>query len=360
VPSVTRIYIIETTMNDETLALHALLGLQAGKATATATATATTNTVMAERNTDPDVPRSRGKPFVPPEPTPIRQREKEYVMAEKNTDPAVPRSRGRPFLPPDPNPIRQREREYRREASRKSREKRRQEKLLKELEKEDQIVETLIEESKSSQPGGKRKLMASTSTTANTTSMEKLNVQDVMQKLIEQLVKIGPDVGTQERLLSESRLVQWRVETDSVLNFFGGVTKAKKAYLLKVRSSIFELSNWEDWLIVKRSLIKDAGYGLFAGRDFLKDQSISVYCGRLCKTNAYKSKYQISNDGATSIIAEGCIEDDRRPYLGAHMANDPNDRSKTNCKIESDYRLIVTCDVKKGEELLLSYNLIQP
>jgi hypothetical protein len=145
-----------------------------------------------------------------------------------------------------------------------------------------------------------------------------------------------------------------------VLNFFGGVTKAKKTYILKSRSSIFELFNWEDWLIVKKSLVEDAGYGLFAGRAFIKDQSISVYCGRLCKTNAYKSKYQISNDGATSIIAEGSMEDDRRPYLGAHMANDPGDESKTNCKIASDYRMIITCDVKKGEELLLSYNLIQP
>jgi hypothetical protein len=186
--------------------------------------------------------------------------------------------------------------------------------------------------------------------------MEKLNIEDVMQKLIEQLVKIGPDLATQERLLSESRLVQWRVETD--VSFFGGVTKAKKTYLLKVRSSIFETSEWEDWFIVRNSHIKDAGFGLFAGRDFIKDQSISVYCGRLCKTNTYKSKYQISNDGATSIIAEGGIEDYRRPYLGAHMVKDPSEKSKTNCKIASDYRMIVTCNVKKGEELLLSYNLI--
>jgi hypothetical protein len=326
------ICIIDKTMNDETLALHALLGLQSAKTTrrrrpttATATATATTST---------------------------------GTVGEKPVDPAVPRSRGRPFLPPDPNPIRQREREYRREASRKSREKRRQEKLLKELEQEDQMVKTMIEESKSSQPGGKRKLTPSTSTTTSTTSMNKINVQDVMQKLIGQLVKIGPDAATQERLLSESRLVQWRVETDSVLNFFGGATKEKKTYILKVCSSIFE-TNWEDWFIVKNSLIKDAGYGLFAGRDFLKDQSISVYCGRVYKTNTYKSKYQISNDGATSIIAEGGIEDDRRPYLGAHMVNDPSDESKTNCKILSDYRMIVTCDVKKGEELLLSYNIIK-
>jgi hypothetical protein len=323
-------------MKDETLALHALLGLQSGKTT-TAQPTTTTTTQPTTTTTTTT-----------------------STVVDKPDDPAFPpRSRGRPILPPDPNPIRQREREYRREASRKSREKIRQEKLLKELQQEDQMVQTMIEESKSSQPGGKRKLKNSTSTTKSTTSMEKLNVKDVMQKLIEQLVKIGPDVATQERLLSESRLVQWGVETDSVLNFFGGVKKAKKTYILKVRSSIFEASNWEDWFIVKSSLIKDAGYGLFAGRDFIKDQSISVYCGRVCKTNTYKSRYQISNDGVTSIIAEGSIEDDRRPYLGAHMVNDPSDESKTNCKIALDYRMIVTCDVKKGEELLLAYNLIK-
>jgi hypothetical protein len=308
--------IVENTMNDEADALHALLGLGSRSRTSN--------------------------------------------VAE-NPNPDVPRSRGRPFLPPDPNPIRQREREYRREASRKSREKRRQEKLSIELEQEDQLVKTMIEESKSLQPGGgKRKLTPSHSTT--TTIMAKLDVRDVMQKLIEQLVKVGPDVVTQERLLSESKLVHWRVETDSVLNFFGGVTTAKKTYLLKARPSIFETNNWEDWLTVKPSLINDAGYGLFAGRDFIKDQSISVYCGKVCKTNTYKSKFQISNDGATSIIAEGSIEDDRRPYLGAHMANDDpsgENKSKTNCKIASDYRMIVTRDVKKGEELLLSYNLIK-
>mmetsp|Transcript_23838 Transcript_23838/g.28129 ORF Transcript_23838/g.28129 Transcript_23838/m.28129 type:complete len:170 (-) Transcript_23838:55-564(-) len=123
------------------------------------------------------------------------------------------------------------------------------------------------------------------------------------------------------------------------------------------------------WLQVKKSDIEGAGLGLFACRDFLVGELITLYTGKKIYPGA-ESIYSITNG---SIVLDCKPFKEGEPYLGAHMANDPNYLTKMdnpnwlaevgggkeyNAKIGQFFQLIAIQDIMKGEELLLDYTLV--
>ena len=114
---------------------------------------------------------------------------------------------------------------------------------------------------------------------------------------------------------------------------------------------------WKPWIEVKKSNLVKAGWGLFASRDFKKDEIISVYLGADCRgkddsDSDYLYRFQ-DRDG------QGGIGSGHPPWLGAHFVNDPTlskpPRPRVNAMIGKDYRMIAKYRINKGYEIFIDY-----
>jgi hypothetical protein len=158
------------------------------------------------------------------------------------------------------------------------------------------------------------------------------------------------------------------------------IDRTKLHYVLQIRSDPAKTSLWEDLIAIKASNLesKDPGLGIFACRPFKRGDVISLYGGvPFKKADDHPMEYHIGSfgeDGVTGIIldAQGPIDEEYPPFLGAHMVNDPY----WKCPLESDplptidwmKRLVNTVfnndftfaakrNIKTHEELLAFYNL---
>ena len=123
-----------------------------------------------------------------------------------------------------------------------------------------------------------------------------------------------------------------------------------------------------DYVSTQESNINDAGIGLFAEKTFRKEEIIGVYFGDYVADieNGSKSGYQFLHMDVP-ILPDGAQE----RYFGCHFVNDPtfngvskkknpnskrNKKMKINAYLGNDYKLIASKEIKKGDEIFISYN----
>ena len=94
-------------------------------------------------------------------------------------------------------------------------------------------------------------------------------------------------------------------------------------------------------LRIKKSLIPNAGFGLFAGRKKInKSQSLGYYTGRRIKNKALDKYYPKTNLAPYAICESGrknarCINANFSTDAAARYANDAMSKSKTNMDIKN-------------------------
>ena len=138
------------------------------------------------------------------------------------------------------------------------------------------------------------------------------------------------------------------------------------------------VQNGTEWLTVKTSLIKDAGYGLFADRKFEVGDIVSVYLGfassiviqEIVHTKFDDSEYKIqiplpeTNEMIVLNVDDGGFPQNKVMYLGAQMFNDPMlnapegeiDENAFNVKIFHNLTLVSEKVINIGDEILGSYD----
>ena len=148
----------------------------------------------------------------------------------------------------------------------------------------------------------------------------------------------------------------------------------------------FADSLFTDLLYCSKSLLNNAGYGLFAAQDIPKCIPISIYLGRIVKVNDIKRSYLMQlnrkyvkktntddkweriRKNRPSLIVDGLESDDyhkwtikRQFYLSAHLMNDINYKNTVaevqfNCVVQPLLEVITSQNISKGAELYISYN----
>ena len=143
----------------------------------------------------------------------------------------------------------------------------------------------------------------------------------------------------------------------------------------KVADLSFQISfNQQPWLEVKKSLLPDAGYGLFVLRPegFKAHETIGIYYGKVLKAHQGPSEYaytwhDTNRAGAVDKVVDaggGVTIDGRKGgypvYFGIHLANDSRLLSdegmmEHNIYVTEDLEARVSRKVSLGEELYLNY-----
>ena len=117
-------------------------------------------------------------------------------------------------------------------------------------------------------------------------------------------------------------------------------------------------------LIVKSSLLPNAGKGLFTNKAIKKDSKIIEYKGEIIDWKEYTKRVKEDKDGYLFFISnKRCIDAFSTPRFKARFANDAEGLSrvkgfKNNAvyDIFGDQCFIVaTRDIKAGEEIFVSY-----
>ena len=115
------------------------------------------------------------------------------------------------------------------------------------------------------------------------------------------------------------------------------------------------------WVTVKKSTMKDGGYGLFAERNFKDGDLFSMYLGKIIDSNEqseYSMDYQVTTTKTVRLSTFGGYPAQKKLYLGAHMMNDVNwgkkeedvDRNSGNYNARFNHNLSVEaiCDIEAG------------
>ena len=123
------------------------------------------------------------------------------------------------------------------------------------------------------------------------------------------------------------------------------------------------------WLVLKKSTIQGAGFGLFAARQFNKGDFIGRFMGRVLDRDTKDvSEYAIATFKYL-IDPMGEINSGYPWYWGLHIANDPtfvgrglNDQSSIekmamiNAIIHKNMLMSAKVTIKMGQEIFISYN----
>ena len=181
-------------------------------------------------------------------------------------------------------------------------------------------------------------------------------VQDTYQQMMSMTDEMGnPDLERQIRLAKEAFVWMSEMDTDTL-------TSSSFALFYRVSPSLtFKLVE------VKKSAIAGGGWGLFSCRNFAVDEVITLYLGTVLEDHTVQSIYSISN-GLIVLDCKPWLKGD--PYLGGHLANDPNWEGEGvgnfanggickqhNAEIGSRFELIATKSISKGNEILLHCDL---
>ena len=186
------------------------------------------------------------------------------------------------------------------------------------------------------------------------TNMRK--VQDTYQQMMSMTNEMGnPDLEKQIRLAKEAFVWMSEMDTDTL-------TSSSFALFYHVNPSLtFKLVE------VKKSEIAGGGWGLFSCRNFAVDEVITVYLGTVLVDHTVQSIYSVSN-GQIVLDCKPWLKGD--PYLGRHLANDPNwEREEDgefknrgiceqhNAIIVGRFEFKATKAISIGDEILLHYDL---
>ena len=145
---------------------------------------------------------------------------------------------------------------------------------------------------------------------------------------------------------------------DYPLESFKGTVK------IKMKNQLY------NWLIVKKSNIEGAGFGLFAARDFNKGDIIGKYMGEVLDQKSdpsVLSKYAICSS-KIAVDSKGGLNSGYPWYWGIHFVNDLNfvtrgivndsmkEKKQSNSIINDDFIMIAIKRIKQGQEIFLDYN----
>lgn len=141
-------------------------------------------------------------------------------------------------------------------------------------------------------------------------------------------------------------------------------------------------NRWLDLLLVKKSNLEGAGYGVFALMDFEKGDIIGIYYGDLKPIKKEHNNYseyslrfewkckrrkavELVADALNSSLSELIDKRDRKPlYFGIHLVNDPyfnkagrarRGQPTPNILLDDKLQAVAIRNIKKGEEILLDY-----
>jgi SET domain-containing protein len=122
------------------------------------------------------------------------------------------------------------------------------------------------------------------------------------------------------------------------------------------------MASLEKNLIIKRSLLKNAGKGLFTKKDIRKGERIVEYKGRIRTWKEIKSEDEF-NGYVFYINRDHVIDAKKTSRARARYANDAKGLSKVNgirnnCKYEQDgLKVYITAikDIPAGSEILVGY-----
>ena len=129
-------------------------------------------------------------------------------------------------------------------------------------------------------------------------------------------------------------------------------------------------TEYHAWFTVRPSSLPkntfdlSAGYGVFAERNFQKDDTISVYLGQYVEGGIENAYCMYQRSTKKRVLVKDGFPRYRKMYLGAHMLNDYNwdkngndcDKTIYNVEFHSNLSLVATRDIKAGEELFVFYN----
>lgn len=121
-------------------------------------------------------------------------------------------------------------------------------------------------------------------------------------------------------------------------------------YYINLRNKV---NRFESFVTIQKSTLDNAGFGLFANRDFKKDECIGVYLGLVTKRNT-DSLYAFEwNHGGEVyyVVPEGGIGNPL--YFGMHMTN--HSVTQENMFVEDDMYLYAKRNITIGEELFIDY-----
>ena len=117
-------------------------------------------------------------------------------------------------------------------------------------------------------------------------------------------------------------------------------------------------------LIVKTSLLPNAGKGLFTTKPIKKDSKIIEYKGEIIDWKEYTKRVKEDKDGYLFFITnKRCIDAYATPQYKARYANDAEGLSRVKgLKNNAVYDIfgeqcfiVATRDIKAGEEIFVSY-----
>ena len=133
-------------------------------------------------------------------------------------------------------------------------------------------------------------------------------------------------------------------------------------------------SQFVDLFEVKKSKIEGAGYGLFALREYNKNDIIGIYFGDIAKEGEACTDYSMKVpwrfkrrkekiviiDAFKSSLAQMKFEQRKPVYFGLHFVNDPylcpeKTNATPNIQISDRLQGVATRDIKCGDEILLDY-----
>ena len=120
------------------------------------------------------------------------------------------------------------------------------------------------------------------------------------------------------------------------------------------------------WLMVKKSNIEGAGFGLFAMRDFKNKETIAAYCGEAMTFKDVKTRegniYAIEDNGVQYV------PQDHKMYMGVHFANSSKcttrgkknlfrlSKNKENANCLPGRLFVATDNIKSGDEICWPYD----
>ena len=111
----------------------------------------------------------------------------------------------------------------------------------------------------------------------------------------------------------------------------------------------------EDWLVIKKSTVPNAGLGVFAKRPFKKDEVIGMYGGK--KGDTRDSIYALQNH------EDRFVPIPTKLYMGMHFLNSSwknEDKWPSNVEVENDLIARAIEDIAVGNELFWNYKYGPP
>ena len=154
----------------------------------------------------------------------------------------------------------------------------------------------------------------------------------------------------------------------------GAMLPVEMKYTIGIKINGYQNEKIHDYLEIKKSTLgtdeetgdvknpdiwRFSGFGIFANRDFQKGEYIGPYLGEIKENgrNTLNSSYSMNRPDGKILDANGGFWN--KWYFGMHWMNDARESKehcfKNNVDVDAHLRFYAKRDIKKGEELFVSY-----